>query len=238
MGRSARHGTARRYAHAAWRCKRKPRRVRKLPSGRQWRWPLVAAGSTAATAAARPRSARACRGCSATSAPRARPVPQRSTIAVLRLRKQRPRYAPCSRFSPRRLPLGGARGHCLSSPQPSREPQRYAPSSPPAATRLPCAACGAAFKSPPSPPQGRYTPRYAVSAAVGRPVNAAGRPGCPRLVLGCQQRLLPRGAAQRAVATLWAPCFGPIRPEGHKVCSRLRPLHGFFQCFRPGRGGV
>ncbi len=39
--------------------------------------------------------------------------------------------------------------------------------------RLSCAAGGASFSSPPSPPQGRYTPRYAVSAAVGGPVNAA-----------------------------------------------------------------
>ncbi len=50
---------------------------------------------------------------------------------------------------------------------------RYALSSPPAAARLPCAAGGASLSSPPSPPQGRYTPRYAVSAAVGGPVNAA-----------------------------------------------------------------
>ncbi len=46
----------------------------------------------------------------------------------------RPRYAPCSHFSLRRLPLGCARCHCFSSPPPSREPQRYAPSSPPAAS--------------------------------------------------------------------------------------------------------
>ncbi len=68
--------------------------------------------------------------------------------------------------------------------------------------RLPCAAGGASFWSPPSPPLGRYPTRYAVSAAVCGPVNAAWRPGCPRLVLGCQRLLLPRGAAQRAVAAL------------------------------------
>ncbi len=36
-------------------------------------------------------------------------------------------------------------GQLFCSPQPSREPQRYAPSSPPARKRLPCAAGGAAF---------------------------------------------------------------------------------------------
>ncbi len=41
-----------------------------------------------------------------------------SSLAVLRLRKQRRRYAPCSRFSPRRLPLGCARGHCFAHPRP------------------------------------------------------------------------------------------------------------------------
>ncbi len=30
--------------------------------------------------------------------------------------------------------------------------------------------------------------------------------------------------------------FVPSAPAGHKVCSRLRPLHGLFKCFRPGRG--
>ncbi len=29
--------------------------------------------------------------------------------------------------------------------------------------------------------------------------------------------------------------FAPSARQGHKVCSRLRQLHGFFQCFRPGR---
>ncbi len=58
-----------------------------------------------------------------------------SSLAVLRLRRQQQRYAPCSRFSPRRLPLGCARGNWFRSPPPSRAPQRYAPSSPPARKR-------------------------------------------------------------------------------------------------------
>ncbi len=37
--------------------------------------------------------------------------------------------------------LAASRGNCFSSPQPSSEPQRYAPSSPPAAARLPLG-CG------------------------------------------------------------------------------------------------
>ncbi len=112
----------------------------------------------------------------------------RAVASSLAVRRQHTAAVrPVLALQPKRLPLGCARGHWLSSPQPSREPQRYAPSSPPAATRLPCAAGGAAFSSPPSPPQGRYPARYAVNAAVGGPVNAAWRPGCPRLVLGCQQ---------------------------------------------------
>ncbi len=58
-----------------------------------------------------------------------------NSLAVLRLRRQRQRYAPRSRCSRRRLPFGCARGNCFSSHQPSREPERYAPSSPPARKR-------------------------------------------------------------------------------------------------------
>ncbi len=51
-----------------------------------------------------------------------------SFLAVLRPHTAAVR--PVLALPPRRLPLGCARGHCLSSPQSSREPQRYAPSSP------------------------------------------------------------------------------------------------------------
>jgi len=55
-------------------------------------------------------------------------------------------------------------------------------------------------------------------------------------VLGCQQLLLPRGAAQRAVAALGAPCFGPIRPQGQAVWSPRRARHRALS--RPGEASV
>ncbi len=148
------------------------------------------------------------------------------------------RCTPRARAPAEAASAGCARGNCLSSPQPSRAPQRYAPSSPPAAARLPCAAGGASFSSPPSPPLGRYPARYTVSAAVGGPVNAAWRPGCPRLVLGCQQLSLPRGAAQRAVAALWAPCFGTIRPGGAQGVPQATPAARILSMFPARQRGV
>ncbi len=161
------------------------------------------------------RSARACRCGSAAQAQRARPV-----LAL----------------QPQAASAGCARGHCLSSPQPSRAPHRYAPSSPPAATRLPCAAGGAAFSSPPSPPQGRYPARYAVSAAVGGPVNAACGQVAPASCWAASSFNSPVGPRNEPSLRFGLLALAPSAPKGLKVCSRLRPLHGFFQCFRPGRG--
>ncbi len=100
----------------------------------------------------------------------------------------------------RRLPLGCARGHCLSSPQPSREPQRYA-----------------------------------VSAAVGGPVNAACGQVAPASCWAASSFDSPVGRRNGPSLRFGLLALAPSAPEGPKVCSRLRPLHGFFQCFRPGR---
>ncbi len=99
----------------------------------------------------------------------------------------RQRYAPCSRSSRRRLPPAarGALVFAHPSPQGSLKGTRRPRTS--AAARLPLG-CGRRIILVPSfASQGRYTPRYAVSAAVGGPVNAALRPSCPRLMPGCQQ---------------------------------------------------
>ncbi len=102
--------------------------------------------------------------------------------------------------------------------------------------RLPCAAGCAAFSSPPSPPQGRYTPRYAVSAAVGGPVNAACGRVAPASGWAASSFNSPVEQRNEPSLRFGLLALAPSAPAGLKVCSRLRPLHGFFQCFRPGRG--
>ncbi len=67
------------------------------------------------------------------------------------------------------------------------------------------------------------TPKVRCQRSSRRTGQRGLRPGCPRLVLGCQPRSLPRGAAQRAVAALWAPCFGPIRPKGAQGVQQATP---------------
>ncbi len=149
----------------------------------------------------------------------------------------RPRYAQSSRFSRRRLPLGCARGHWLSSP-----PNPLKRGSPKvrgvlasSRKRLPCAAGGASLSSPPSPPQGRYTPRYAVSAAVGGPVNAACGRVAPASCWAASSFNSPVGPRNGPSLRFGLLALALSPPEGPKVCSRLRPLHGLFKCFRPGR---
>ncbi len=102
--------------------------------------------------------------------------------------------------------------------------------------RLPCAAGGASFSSPPSPPQGRYPARYAVSAAVGGPVNAACGRVAPASGWAASSFDSPVGQRNEPSLRFGLLALAPSAPAGLKVCSRLRPLHGFFQCFRPGRG--
>ncbi len=143
---------------------------------------------------------------------------------------------PRARTSAAAASAGCARGNCLSSPQPSREPQRYAPSSPPAAARLPCAAGGASFWSPPSPPLGRYIVRYTVSAAVGGPVNAACGRAAPASCWAASSFYSPVGQRNGPSLRFGLLAFAQSAPKGLKVCSRLRPLHGLFKCFRPQRG--
>ncbi len=102
--------------------------------------------------------------------------------------RTRPRYAPCSRFSRRRLPLGCARGTCLSSPQPSREPQRYAPSSPPA-RKWASVRCGRRIVLVPSFASPREVhPKVRCQPSSRRTGQRGLRPGCPRLMRGCQHR--------------------------------------------------
>ncbi len=131
---------------------------------------------------------------------------------------------------------GCARGHWFAhpSPQGSRKGTHRPRLQP--ASGLPCAAGGASFSSPPSPPQGRYTPRYAVSAAVGGPVNAACGRVAPASCWAASNVYSPVGSRNEPSLRFGLLALAPSAPAGPKVCSRLRPLHGFFQCFRPGRG--
>ncbi len=200
-------------------------------------------GKPTATAGDAPtRSASADSYCSATSAPRARRVhccaargmPLRCSFAVRR--QHTAAYAPCSRSSRRRLPLGCARGHCFSSPQPSRAPQRYAPSSPPAASGF--RALRAAQHSRPllRLPKGG-TPQGTLSAQQS--ADRSTRPGgrvAPASGWAASTFNSPVGPRNEPSLRFGLLAFAPSALQGHKVCSRLRPLHGFFQGFRPGRG--
>ncbi len=109
---------------------------------------------TAAAGDARPHSARACSGCPAASAARAhrvhccaaRPVPLQCSLAVPRLRRQRPRYAPrshSSRSGFRRLRAG----QLFSSPSNllTRGSPKVRAVLASSRKRLPCAAGGASF---------------------------------------------------------------------------------------------
>ncbi len=77
---------------------------------------------------------------------------------------------------------------------------------------------------------------YAVSAAVGGPVNAACGRVAPASCWAASSFSSPVGPRNEPSLRFGLLALAPSAPEGHKVCSRLRPLHGFFQCFRPGRG--
>ncbi len=118
-------------------------------------------------------------------------------------------------LQPKAASAGCARGHCLSSPQPSRVPQRYAPSSPPARTRA-SVRCGRRIIEVPSFASPREVHPTVRSQRSSRRTGQRGlRPGCPRLGLGCQQLLLPRGAGQlggRSQHLRFATAL-PLRPS-------------------------
>ncbi len=145
-----------------------------------------------------------------------------SFLAVLRLRKQRRRYAPCSRFSPRRLPPAARGATVLLTPALKGAAKgRAVLASSCCAASVRCGRRIVLVPSFASPGEVQRTVRCQRSSR--RTGQRGMRPGCPRLVLGCQQLSLPRGAAQRAVAALWAPCFGPIRPTGAKGVQQATP---------------
>ncbi len=144
----------------------------------------------------------------------ARPVPLRCSFAV-----RWPHTAavrPVLALQPQAASTGCARGHCLSSPPPSREPQRYAPSSPPARKRS-SVRCGRriilvpSFASP-----GEVHPKVRCQRSSRRTGQRGLRPGCPRLVLGCQQLCPPRGAqgVQQAAPAARILSMFPARQRG------------------------
>ncbi len=77
---------------------------------------------------------------------------------------------------------------------------------------------------------------YAVSAAVGGPVNAAYGQVAPASGWAASPVPYPVGPHNEPSLRFGLLAFAPSARQGLKVCSRLRPLHGFFQCFRPGKG--
>ncbi len=145
----------------------------------------------------------------------ARPVPLRSALAVLRLQKQRPRYAPCSRFSRRRLPLGCARGNCFAHPRPqgSRKGTRR-PRLQPQAASVRCGRRIIVVPSFASPGEVHRTVRCQRSSR--RPGQRGLTAGLPPPRAGLPATLTPpwgRATSRRCAlgSLLW-----PHPPHGHK----------------------
>ncbi len=143
---------------------------------------------------------------------------------------------PVLALQPKAASAGGARDHCFAHPRPQGSRK---------GTRRP-----------------RLQPlrgfRALRAAQHSRPLLRLPKGGTPQGTLSAQQSAdrSTRPSGQVAPASCWAAssfdspvgqrnepslrfgllAFAPSAPEGHKVCSRLRPLHGLFRCFRPGRG--
>ncbi len=142
---------------------------------------------------------------------------------------------PVLALQPQRLPLGCARGHCLRSPQPSREPQRYAPSSPQAASGF--RALRAAHRSGPllhlprgGTPQGTLSAQQSADRSM-RPDGQVAPASC----WAASTVYSPVGPRNEPSLRFGLLALAPSAPKGHKVCSRLRPLHTFFSPCPPKR---
>ncbi len=131
-----------------------------------------------------------------------------------------------------RLAVHGAIVLAHPSPQGSRKGTRRPRLQPLRVFRL--AAGGASFWSPPSPPQGRYPARYAVSVAVGGPVNAACGQVAPASCWAASSFNSPVGQRNEPSLRFGLLALALSAPWA-QGCSRLRPLHTFFSPCPPKR---
>ncbi len=129
-----------------------------------------------------------------------------------------------------------ARCHCFAhpSPQGSRKGTRR-PRLQPQAASVRCGRRNIVVPSFASPTGG--TPQGTLSAqqSADRSTRPTARLPPPRAGLPAAFPP-PWGSATSRRCALGSLLWPHPPRKGHKVCSRLRPLHGFFQCFRPGRG--
>ncbi len=149
----------------------------------------------------------------------------------------RQRYGPCSRFSRRRLSPAARGATVLLTPAlKGASKVRAVLASSRCAASVRCVR--RIFIVPSFASPGEVHPKVRCQRSRRRTGQRGLRPGCPRLGLGCQQLLLPRGAAQRAVAALWAPCFGPIRPDGAKGVQPAAPAARILSMFSAMQRGA